>query len=920
MHMETIPAVLGDKKFQTPEEEISFLREALRTKEDALRNEGVAVSRDAIAKETIKEYKETPVQNVLPEERIVPEAEHEKVVLRLRPENHDKKMEELFGMLMTHGLKNTLLFIEKLNNPHLDDDFHRFLVQYLYSVGPVPGLVEGTPIFKALRMSLFEVTIPEGDGKDGQKTFKEFLGAMEQFLAGMQSIVDTRDNEEKTYITLEIANPAGTNEVAIYASVPRTKADLFEKQIISFYPGAKVRELSDDYNIFVDGSFAAGSESSFAKEEIYPIKTHDLIDHDPMQTILNAFSKLDKVSEGAAIQFTVMPAGERYIKKFSTILKSLQEGSSLKDALAMHDPLGKALLGAGKSIFLSAFKSKDGEEKKDKKMDDIAIHKITEKLKNTIMLGSVRVIASAQTKPRAESILNEMSSAFNQFSDTTGNSLVFEKITDKDLQEFFHAYSYRLVNEKKLLPLNLRELASLFHFPVGVGANPQLKQAKAGSSPAPVDMATEGILLGHNNFRGVSTPVHMKSEDRMRHFYVIGQTGTGKTVILKNMIAQDIANGDGCCFIDPHGTDIQDILSYVPKERIDDVIYFDPAYIARPMGLNMLEFDPRFPEQKTMVIDTLLSIFNQLFDMKTAGGPMFEQYFKNSALLVMEHPESGSTLLEISRVLVDKEFREMKLSHCKNPIIKQFWVAAEATKGDQGLENFVPYLTSKFDIFISNEFMRPVVLQQNSVLNFRDIMDNKKILLVNLSKGRLGELNANLIGMLVVMKFQMAALSRVDSYGQKLSDFYLYIDEFQNVTTPAIASILSEARKYRLSLNLAHQYISQLPEDIKGAVFGNVGSMAVFRISPEDAQYMEPKFAPTFTAKDITRLDNYNAYMSMIINGAPSLKPFNIATVAPRQGNKEIVPQLKELSYLKYGRDRDEVEAEVFARYNKSNG
>jgi hypothetical protein len=427
----------------------------------------------------------------------------------------------------------------------------------------------------------------------------------------------------------------------------------------------------------------------------------------------------------------------------------------------------------------------------------------------------------------------------------------------------------------------------------------------------------EGIILGVNNYRGIRTEVRMGREDRMRHLYVIGQTGTGKTTILKNMIAQDIANGDGCCYIDPHGTDIQDILGYIPKERIDDVIYFDPAFIDRPMGLNMLEFDPRFPEQKTMVIDTLMMIFNQLFDMKTGGGPMFEQYFKNSALLVMEDPESGSTLLEISRVLSDKTFRDMKLEKCKNPIVKQFWESAEKTTGDQGLQNFVPYITSKFDNFISNEFMRPVVLQQKSVLNFRDIIDNKKILLVNLSKGRLGELNANLIGMLIVMKFQMAALSRVDSYGKKLADFYLYIDEFQNVTTPAIASILSEARKYRLSLNIAHQYIGQLTEEIKGAVFGNVGSMAVFRVSNEDAEFIESKFAPVFTARDISSIDNRNAYMSMLINGSPA-RPFNIATLPPREANLSIVEKLRELSYTKYGKDRAEVEAEIFGRFKQS--
>ena len=462
----------------------------------------------------------------------------------------------------------------------------------------------------------------------------------------------------------------------------------------------------------------------------------------------------------------------------------------------------------------------------------------------------------------------------------------------------------------------MKELASVFHFPVGISGQGQLKEAKAGIAPAPIEMGQEGILLGINSYRGRNTEVHLAREDRMRHMYVIGQTGTGKTNIMLNMITQDIKNGDGCCYIDPHGTDIQTILSRIPKERIDDVIYFDPAYTARPMGLNMLEFDPNYPEQKTFVVNELMGIFNKLFDMKTSGGPMFEQYFKNSAFLIMEDPESGCTLLEISRVLADKEFRDMKLAKCKNPIIKQFWIGAEQTTGDQSLANFVPYITSKFDNFISNDIMRPVVLQEKSVFNFRKIMDEKKILLVNLSKGRLGEMNANLIGLVLVGKIQMAALSRVDMFGKQMNDFYLYIDEFQNVTTDSIASILSEARKYRLSLNIAHQYISQLEDSIKNAVFGNVGSMAVFRVSSEDAEFLEKRFLPTFKASDIMKLDNYNAYVNMLVKGQPT-KPFNIKTLAPEEGSPEMVQSLKDLSYLKYGRDRAEIEGEIMAKYER---
>ena len=445
---------------------------------------------------------------------------------------------------------------------------------------------------------------------------------------------------------------------------------------------------------------------------------------------------------------------------------------------------------------------------------------------------------------------------------------------------------------------------------------PKISWLKSRTAAPPNNIFQEGIILGFNDYRGVETVIRHSEDDRRRHFYIIGQTGTGKSTMIQEMVKQDIKDGKGVCVIDPHGDLVDHIAESIPKERAEDVIFFDPADMERPFGLNMLEYDERFPEQKTFVVNEMMGIFSQLFDMKVGGGAMFELYFRNAAALVMEDTASGSTLLEITRVLSDKTFRDMKLAKCKNPIILQFWASAEKTTGDQGLANFVPYISSKFDPFISNEIMRPVVLQQKSSFNFRQIMDDKKILLVNLSKGRLGDINANLIGLVLIGKITMAALSRVDMFGtgKKPNDFYLYIDEFYNFTTPSIATILSEARKYRLGLTVAHQFIAQLSDNIKNAVFGNVGNMAVFRVSVEDAEFLEKKFAPTFTAQDIMKLDNINAYVSMLVNGQPS-KPFNITALTPEQGNPEMAEQLKQLSYLKYGAPREEVEAEIMGRY-----
>jgi hypothetical protein len=900
-------------KFKTPEEELAFLRAHIAEKEKVLMEQNKEVSKEGLAHEVLDQYRKIDSKDVMTKDSVLKDKEAKALVLKLHPETHDKKMEELLGILLEKGISNTLSLVSKMNNPHLDDDFHRFLVQYLSNTHKIPGLKEGSPLFKSLDMKLYEITIPDqGDDEKNKKSLKELLGSMEQFYSGMHSIGDDRENKNRNHFTLEIALAENTDSFIFYTAIPSSKGELFEKQLLGIHNNAKIAEVPDDYNIFSENSFIAGSCATLSNHQVFPIKTYDSMDYDPLNIILNIFTKMKKSGEGAAIQLTVCPEGDDIIRKFNVILSDVKEGMSVGTASSLTKQFMKEFGSVIKGLF------SDDQPKTTKKVDEKAVNNITEKIKSTIMMTNIRIIVSAEDKNRANQMLSDIESTFNQFTEAGRNGFKFAHKEGRDLTELVHNFSYRTFSDDYALPFNLKELATIFHFPYGI-VSPQLKQAKAGISSAPIEMGSDGILLGINSYHGKDTPIHMSREDRMRHMYIIGQTGTGKTTILKNMIAQDIRNGDGVCYIDPHGTDIQDILSYVPKERIDDVIYFDPAYTERPMGLNMLEYDPKYPEQKTFVVNELMGIFNKLFDMKTSGGPMFEQYFKNSAFLVMEDPDSGCTLLEIGRVLSDKAFRDMKLSKCKNPIIKQFWINAEQTTGDQSLANFVPYITSKFDNFISNDIMRPVVLQEKSVFNFRDIMDNKKILLVNLSKGRLGEINANLIGLLLVGKIQMAAMSRVDMHGQKMNDFYLYIDEFQNVTTDSIASILSEARKYRLSLTVAHQYISQLEESIKNAVFGNVGSMAVYRISTEDANFVEQKFKPTFTASDIIKLDNFNSYVSMLVNGQPT-KPFNMVShwSLTEKGDMEIVEKVKELSYLKYGRPRDEVEEEIMSKYNNA--
>ncbi|MEK7494376.1 MAG: type IV secretion system DNA-binding domain-containing protein, partial [Patescibacteria group bacterium] len=525
---------------------------------------------------------------------------------------------------------------------------------------------------------------------------------------------------------------------------------------------------------------------------------------------------------------------------------------------------------------------------------------------------NIRLLASASNQSRAEEILAHMENAFGQFENPEVNRFRVKKRV-RAKREVFH-YIFRNFDDESAIFLNTEEVASIFHFPISTTETPKIKWLKSGASAPPINIPQEGVLLGFNDYRGTKTDIRITESDRRRHMYAIGQTGVGKSNFLQEMAKKDAAAGKGFCFIDPHGDAIEDILTAIPKERAEDVIIIDPADVARPIGINMLEYDPARPEQKTFVINEMIGIFDQLYDMKATGGPMFEQYMRNAMLLVMEHPESGSTLMEIPKVLADEDFRRLKLSHCTNPIVHDFWTKeAEKAGGEAALANMVPYITSKLTAFISNDMMRPIIAQQKSAIDFRAVMDEGKIVLINLSKGKIGEINARLLGMVIVGKILMAALSRVDIPEEERKDFYLYLDEFQNVTTTSIAQILSEARKYRLVLILAHQFIGQLKEEISKAVFGNVGSLVSFRVGPDDAEFLEKQFEPVFSANDLMNVDNYQCFVRLLMNNELT-KPFNMKTYPPTSGNQEVANAFKELSRLRYGRDVAIVNKEIMAR------
>jgi hypothetical protein len=917
----------SEPKFASPEEEVEWLKRRIQEKLAESEKAKETKPETEIAKEVLKEHAVLPAEKIPAAAYKMSREEIGARVLELKPEPHDYKIEELLGILEEKGVSSAVSVSRGLG-PHIEDDFHRVLIQYL--LGKIEKEKAGfsasrARLFSSLKMALYEVYFPQEEIKEeAGKTFKDFISRMEQFYVGMAAVSEKSGFSlwpgPKPYFVLELALPAAGEEISFYVAIPRNKKGLLEKQLLAIFPKAQLKEKKDDYNIFNFGGASVGTVANLKTSAVLPIKTYDKLNVDPLEVVTNAFSKLEKEGEGMAMQIVVSPQDDSYSRKIKSAVKALRKGASFSSALKAEKSLAAELFDAFGNIFSGGSPKKKEEAQMTKFIDENLIKLLESKISRDIMSANIRVLASSNTKEEAQRHLNELKGAFLQFGEPGGNEISFKDLEGKKLEKLFYNFSFRIFDKEEALYLNTAELTSIFHFPVAPLSTPKVKYLKTKDAAPPPNLPAEGLLIGKNVYRDEETPVYMKEDDRRRHLYMIGQTGTGKSVLLQNLIIQDIEAGRGACMIDPHGDAVKEVLAHIPTNRLEDVIYFDPADTQRPMGLNMLDYDRNFPEQKTFIVNELLEIFNKLYNMSLAGGPMFEQYFRNATMLVMDDPESGNTLLEISRVLADKEFREHKLAHSKNPVIKSFWKeVAEKAGGEYALQNMVPYITSKFDTFLTNEIMRPIICQEHSAFNFRQIMDQRKILLINLSKGRLGDLNSNLLGLIIVGKLLMAALSRVDLPEEERRDFYLYIDEFQNVTTKSIATILSEARKYRLDLTIAHQFIGQLDEDIKKAVFGNVGSMIIFRVGADDTPLLEKQTEPTFNAYDLMNVDNYNAYVKLLVDGQTT-RPFNIHTLPLEKGNPNAAEATRKLSSSKYGQPRELVEEEIQKRYAKKLG
>jgi len=789
------------------------------------------------------------------------------------------------------------------------------MASFIIFISILTAVIIGTALFfvwkekakkalvEQLSMKLFRIKLPR-ESKEGRELKRE-ISISEQLISALASF--------KKPFAFEVAVPHVGEEIHFYLSVPQVAGEAVIRQIQALWKDADV-SLVDDYNVF--NPSGAISAFSLSQKDYYvvPLRTYQEFESDTFLSVLGGLARINEVGEGCAIQYIVRPAEKTAKKNIKKAIEELRKGKSVREVI-YGETFDNFSLGEISEV---ATKGNVALEKKEEKNVDERMAKILEgKVSKPLFLVNVRVIASAPSESQAKAITDGIAAGFAQFSAPERNEINIRYY--KKPETLIHKFIFREHSKEETMVMNSEELASIFHLPTAFTEVSRVSYLKSREAPPPSELPQEGLVIGESRFHGMRREVRLTREDRRRHLYLVGQTGTGKSVFLNNASGQDILNGEGVCLIDPNGDLFEDVLNRIPESRAKDVIVFDPSDLDRPLSVNMLEYDARFPEQKTFIINELMMIFDTLYDLKATGGPMFEQYARNALLLLMDDPNAGYTILEIPRVLSDSNFREMLLSKCTNLIAKDFWEKeAEQAGGEASLQNMVPYITSKFSTFIANDYVRPIIAQSKSSLDFRKIMDEGKILLVNLSKGRIGELNASLLGMIIVGKLTMAAFSRADmSDRDARRDFYLYIDEFQNFTTPSISTILSEARKYRLCLIVAHQFIAQLKDPIRDAIFGNVGSMISFRIGPNDAEFLERQFAPTFGKNDLINVDNLNAYAKIIINNK-IYPPFSLFIPFPPKGSVTRGTKLREYSRLMYGRPKADVDAEIYSRLREA--
>lgn len=795
------------------------------------------------------------------------------------------------------------------------------------------GIVAGSFIFSQYRKTLREaknyerglkmipllIHLPpssddlQAGGRDERDLTEEIL-SQGQVMYNIIASTATKGFKSRIYgqrhLSFEILSHKGL--VHYYTVVPSVLEDVVRQAIAAAYPSARLEEVAE-HNIFSQVgkmSGTIGGEFTLKKDFVYPIATYQETKRDAARALLNALSAAGR-EDGVAVQLMLRPAQEGWTKR------SIEAAGRIKKDKGVKKPSIGGLL-APKDLMEALWKPPVAgdikpEDKQLTSLEQSLVESIEEKTRYPGYEVLIRVVVSSNTATRSQALLKNVVAAFSLFDSSTNNGFKFS--LSKNIEELVTAYVFRFFPQTVTQNiLNSVELATIFHLPDQSSIpTSQVQRQMAKQVDGPTHVTEEGLLLGYNEFRGTKKQIRLSTGDRRRHTYMIGQTGTGKSVSLENLAYQDMMDGRGFAFIDPHGDSAEELLGMVPKERVEDVIYFSPGDMDNPIGLNLFEFENQ--DQRDFLIQETIAMLYRLYDPGHTGiiGPRYEHWFRNAALTIMSDP-NGSTFIDVPQVFNDQSFTDEKMKYITDRTVLDFWNKEMAQTSEANKSEVLGWFVSKFGAFLSNEMMRNIIGQTKSGFNLRDIMDNKKILLVNLSKGRTGELNSQLLGMIFVMKFQAAAMGRADMPADQREDFCLYVDEFQNFATDSFESILSEARKYKLNLVLANQFMTQLTDKIREAIIGNVGTVISGRIGITDAEILQKKFSPTFDAEDLTKLPNFQTVASVMINNVPSA-PFSMSLIPPMgKSNPQLRDALKRLSAAKYGRPRAQVEKEIFAR------
>ena len=761
---------------------------------------------------------------------------------------------------------------------------------------------------KAIESVLLVLEIPKANDKSEL--------AAEQLFASLHGIL--RDKNELKYtggvqehLSFEIASVNG--QIRFYVWVPKTLQSFVEGQIYSQYPSVQIHAAEEDYVAHErQHSVVYTSEIALSASEFLPIKTFQSFEVDPLAGITGTLAKLESTGEELWVQVLVRPLPDEWHKASDSWIKSVKNGNPF------------AFLSGGGFSFkwvggLIGALSKPPEQgisggSAPKELSERDKTRISEAEKKATKLGyqvKIRLAYLGESPTNAKLRMQAIVGTFKQYNSTNLNGFRMTNTSFK--KEDLAHYKARLFIDRGFI-LNIEELASVFHLPHTNVETPNIVWAstKTAEPPAKLPIITGNDAIDENisafgltNFRGINHQFGMLRYDRSRHVYIIGQTGAGKSGTLELFALSDIFHNQGYAIIDPHGDFAVDNMRFIPGSRTEDVVYFNPADTAYPLGFNPLEVTN--PNQKTNISSEVIGVLKRMFG--ESWGPRLEYILRYTILALLDRPET--TMLDITRMLTDKKFRKETLSYCTDTVVLQFWNIEFNSWTDKFQAEAIAPVLNKVGAFTANPVIRNIIGQPKSTFNIRQIMDEGKILIVNLSKGLIGEDNASILGSFLVTKIQLAAMSRSDIPDIKdRRPFFLYVDEFQNFATDSFATILSEARKYGLNLTVANQYISQMSDTVRNAVFGNVGTMITFRVSADDAPILAKQFEPQFEANDLLQMHNRHFIINMVINGekTPAFSATTLTLPPPQIDN---TGRIIEHTRLKYSRPRAEVEEEI---------